>query len=523
MINETWLKEVLQTISDNLKSLEKNINDTKKEQKKINYTVNSNPDLLKEKDLELDKYINTYLEKIDKTRTELTSSLDNILNAYKKDADSKRNSIESSISDSKKLLEKADEIIVSLNDSSNDINALLSEMSEIFEKKANEIINEKEKILINDFVKSINKETKKIIPLIEDSKKMYDGLSNQYEKIVKSLKQEQENIVNEVVSEVSKKIIEINPCKNIIINIGDYQKSFKSSELFHEKFESVLALASMKKPTLLKGPAGSGKNVIVEQVAKALNLNLYYINDVTDEFKILGFVDANGNFQQTQFFKAFTQGGVMFIDEIDNSSPSALLAINSAIGTGHNHYMAFPDGNFYQAHEDFRVIAAANTFGTGADSIYCGRQTLDGASLNRFLPIVIDYDKSIEEKVTNNSELLPLFWNIRKIINKNEINHVISTRNIINAVDLLNSGIFSIYDIFDMTIIQGLDKFSLKTISKDLNTNIRYSNELLNHLSNKYNINKNEYKESNTEDYGFKKSYKKNYYGDYNGDYMGGY
>lgn len=139
------------------------------------------------------------------------------------------------------------------------------------------------------------------------------------------------------------------------------------------------------------------------------------------------------------------------------------------------------------------------------------------------MPIVIDYDKSIEEKVTNNSELLPLFWNIRKIINKNEINHVISTRNIINAVDLLNSGIFSIYDIFDMTIIQGLDKFSLKTISKDLNTNIRYSNELLNHLSNKYNINKNEYKESNTEDYGFKKSYKKNYYGDYNGDYMGGY
>ena len=168
MINEIWLKEVLQTISDNLKSLEKNINDTKKEQKKINYTVNSNPDLLKEKDLELDKYINTYLEKIDKTKTELTSSLDNILNAYKKDADSKRNSIESSISDSKKLLEKADEIIVSLNDSSNDINALLSEMSEIFEKKANEIINEKEKKLINDFVKSINKETKKIIPLIEE-------------------------------------------------------------------------------------------------------------------------------------------------------------------------------------------------------------------------------------------------------------------------------------------------------------------------------------------------------------------
>ena len=139
----------------------------------------------------------------------------------------------------------------------------------------------------------------------------------------------------------------------------------------------------------------------------------------------------------------------MAIDEIDNSNPSALLAINSAIGTGDNHYMAFPDGKFYKAHPDFRIIAAANTFGTGADAIYCGRQTLDGASLNRFSTIVIDYDREIEKKVTDNSEILELYWNVREIINKNGIRHVISTRNIINATDLIKSKAFSIEEVFD--------------------------------------------------------------------------
>ena len=134
---------------------------------------------------------------------------------------------------------------------------------------------------------------------------------------------------------------------------------------------------------------------------------------------------------------------------------------------------------------------------------------LDGASLNRFLPVVIDYDKNIEEKLTNNSDLLPLFWNIREIINKNDIRHVISTRNIINAVDLLKSNAFNIYDIFDMTIIQGLDKFSLATVSRELKSNLRYSDEFLNYLDSKYEVSKNAYKESTEEDY----SYKREYYG----------
>ena len=60
-----------------------------------------------------------------------------------------------------------------------------------------------------------------------------------------------------------------------------------------------------------------------------------------------------------------------------------------------------------------------------------------------------------------------------------------------------------------MTIIQGLDKFSLATVSRELKSNLRYSDEFLNYLDSKYEVSKNAYKESTEEDY----SYKREYYG----------
>ena len=272
------------------------------------------------------------------------------------------------------------------------------------------------------------------------------------------------------------------------ININDVKKNFLPKELFHKDFQKILQLVYSKKPILLKGPAGSGKNVIIEQIAKALKLQFYYCNDVTDEYKIMGFVDANGRYIETQFFKAFTNGGIMFIDEIDNSNPSALLAINAAIGTGYNHYMAFPDGNFYQAHKDFHLVAAANTFGTGADMIYSGRQALDGASLNRFIPVVVDYDKELERNLIGHKEILELYWQIRNIIQSNTIRHVISTRNIKNASDLLDMNCFDLNDIFEWTIIQGLDQNDLSIISARIIAKDLYSSKFLEYIKNKYQL-----------------------------------
>ena len=267
--------------------------------------------------------------------------------------------------------------------------------------------------------------------------------------------------------------------------------------MFHNKFEEVVKVLSLRLHPLLVGPAGSGKNVILEQAAKALKLNFYYVNDVTEEHKVMGFVDANGKFQQTQFFKAFTKGGLIMIDEMDNSHPSALLAINAALGTGYHQYLTFPDGILYESNPDFYLAAAANTYGTGSDQIYCGRSSLDGASLNRFLPIFIDYDKNLEQNLVKNTSILNLFWQVRESINKNKIRHVISTRNIVNADRMLNSNMFTLNNIFDYTIIQSMNEDDLRMILKDLSncSMDNYIVSFINYLKMK-GINLNEYNQN---------------------------
>ena len=132
---------------------------------------------------------------------------------------------------------------------------------------------------------------------------------------------------------------------------------------------------------MLTGAAGTGKNVICKQVAQALGLKFYFSNAVTQEYKLTGFTDANGRYQPTQFYKAFTEGGVFMLDEIDASIPEVLVILNSAIANGYFDFPA-PIG-YVDAHPDFRVVAAGNTTGNGADFEYVGRNQLDASSLEQ--------------------------------------------------------------------------------------------------------------------------------------------
>lgn len=195
----------------------------------------------------------------------------------------------------------------------------------------------------------------------------------------------------------------------------------------HEKFETVLKFVANDEPVYLAGPAGSGKNVICKQVAEALGLDFYFTNAVTQEYKLTGFTDANGIFHESQFYKAFTKGGVFMLDEMDASIPEVLIILNAAIA---NRYFDFPAPiGKVDANPNFRVIAAGNTYGHGADASYVGRNTLDAASLDRFAMIEIDYDERIEMNVTEgNAELVKFCHAFRKAADKNGIAITVSYR-----------------------------------------------------------------------------------------------
>lgn len=216
------------------------------------------------------------------------------------------------------------------------------------------------------------------------------------------------------------------------------RKEIKIEGAVHESFDTVLQIVAQDIPVFLSGAAGTGKNVICQQVAKALDLEFYFSNAVTQEHKITGFIDANGNYHDTQFYKAFTNGGLFMLDEMDASIPEVLIVLNAAIA---NRYFDFPTGRV-DAHEDFRLIAAGNTFGTGADIEYSGRYQLDAASLDRFALIEIDYSPNIELAVSNNDEELCKFIRtFRRALNNASIKHLATYRcidRIAKLKDILN-------------------------------------------------------------------------------------
>lgn len=247
----------------------------------------------------------------------------------------------------------------------------------------------------------------------------------------------------------------------------------KINDLTHKKFETVLKLVNLKMPVLLVGPAGSGKNVLCQQIAKALNLDFYFTNAVTQEFKITGYADANGRFVETQFYQAFKNGGLFMLDEIDASCPESLVVLNCAIANG---YFDFPGVGFVKAHPDFRVIAAANTYGTGADLSYVGRNQLDAATLDRFSVINIDYDKRIEKSVCPDDELRSALQQIRAICNKNGTQFILSYRGMNSVYNAIFNLEIDPAEALKICVFKGLEKDTLRIIAADMSDDNKYKN-----------------------------------------------
>lgn len=185
--------------------------------------------------------------------------------------------------------------------------------------------------------------------------------------------------------------------------------------ILHKDFDKIVSMISDGESVYLCGAAGTGKSYLAQQVAQVLGLEYWYTASVVDDIQLKGFIDANGRYHETQFYKAFTNGGIFLLDELDASVPETLVLLNNALANG---YFDFPTGRT-TAHKDFHAIAAGNTFGTGADSTYTGRYCLDAASMDRFALISVDYDREIELAMANGDKALVDFAeDFRAAVNK---------------------------------------------------------------------------------------------------------
>lgn len=63
-----------------------------------------------------------------------------------------------------------------------------------------------------------------------------------------------------------------------IVELGEIETT-TCCAYYHEKFEQVLAQVQLDEPVMLIGPAGSGKNVAVTQIAQGLGLPMHCTNN----------------------------------------------------------------------------------------------------------------------------------------------------------------------------------------------------------------------------------------------------
>lgn len=217
----------------------------------------------------------------------------------------------------------------------------------------------------------------------------------------------------------------IKNARTIEVRINDVP-AFSTEQVLHDKFSDVLFWVSQNQPVYLFGPAGTGKNVLSEQVAQALGLPFYYAGCLQQKYELEGFVNAAGEYQETEFFRAFTQGGVFLFDEIDGTAAEVLIAFNAALANG---YYNFPKYGRMIAHENFRVIAAGNTTGHGASDAYNGRFQLDASTLDRFAFIGLAYCKDIElQNAGGDSKLVEFAHVVRMQIAIQGLTYTFSTR-----------------------------------------------------------------------------------------------
>ncbi len=233
----------------------------------------------------------------------------------------------------------------------------------------------------------------------------------------------------------------------------------------HPKADLLCKVVHRRVPAFIVGPAGSGKTTAAEQVATALGLSFYVQGAATGSHEFLGFIDAHGVYQSTPFRHAFEHGGVFLADEIDSSDPAVLLVINSALANG---VMSFPDSvNPVRKHADFRFIAAANTYGTGADREYVGRNQLDAATIDRFAFINWDYDEAMEWEICPNADWVKVVQSVRKSVRALKLRHTVSPRASLFGAELLAEGIPQDM-VEDMVIWKGLTEADVNRVKSHI-------------------------------------------------------
>ena len=277
-----------------------------------------------------------------------------------------------------------------------------------------------------------------------------------------------------------------------LVEVKTLDGETKEMGLQHPKFEAILRCVQQRMHIWLAGPAGSGKTTTAAAVAKALDLPFYCTSVCaqTSEAKLMGYNNvSDGSHVRSLLREAYEFGGVFLLDEADAGTAGILTVINQCMS---NPQVGFQDA-VVERHPDFVVIACANTYGSGANRQYVGRNQLDAATLDRFVFMEYGYDSNIEASMcgvpaatfgySNDTvefadtsdadsvqkrcvEACKQIAKYRTAVQNLRVRHIISPRAAMNTCKMIRSG-FPTPAALDMAVWKGLDGDTVQKVREE--------------------------------------------------------
>lgn len=190
---------------------------------------------------------------------------------------------------------------------------------------------------------------------------------------------------------------------------------------------------------LLHGPAGTGKTMSCKLICREIGLPIMETINCTeslDEF-VLGKFLPDGDkivFWESYVTRAIRYGGAVIFEEINFARPQHLAFLNSLLDD--NGFVRLDNGEVVRRHKNYRFFATMNIG-------YYGTKELNQALYNRFNAIAELAELSDEaiarmltarvpECAGQTDKLISVYHKLKKKINSEELDMVISPRNIEN-------------------------------------------------------------------------------------------
>src|SRR5262245_5646565 len=221
----------------------------------------------------------------------------------------------------------------------------------------------------------------------------------------------------------------------------------------HKAYLDVMDRLMSNGKVLMVGPPGSGKSTMPRQMAEDIGYEFTFqsCTEGISEAHILGRMTPDGVYLPSAFVQGFEGSGkyapevckgVLHLwDEADAMDANTGLSINEALSNGHLSLPNRPSDPFARMRANYLQAAACNTWLTGGQVEFSGRNVQDAAFVDRFavLKVWVDYDVERERRIAEAGKILGLaeaLWKVRANVQQHGIRRPVSTRAFINSAKL---------------------------------------------------------------------------------------